>query len=91
MADRAGGWYIILCFADMTESNSFSRFEFMITDANIAVLTLGNMSAVVADNSSGVAFLVDEDSDFFSLFEIFFYAVERQLRKVRSKFLRHIH
>lgn len=76
MASRTARRYVVLRFADMTESYSLSRFESMITDADIAVLAFGDMSALVADDSSGVAFLVDEDSDSFSVFEIFFYAVE---------------
>lgn len=61
----------------MAEADSLSRFKSMITDADIAILTFRNMSALVADDSSRVAFLVDEDSDFFPLFEAFFYTIER--------------
>ena len=91
MASRTACRYVVLCFADMTESYSLSRFKSMIADADIAVLAFGDVSAVVADDSSGVAFLVDEDSDFFSLFEIFFYTIERQLGKMRSELLGHIY
>jgi hypothetical protein len=59
----------------MTESDSLSGWYFMITNTDIAVLAFWDMSAVVADDSSGVAFLVDKDSDFFSLLEIFFYSL----------------
>ena len=90
MTGRAGRRHVILCFADMAKSDSFSRFNLVIADTYVAIFTLGNMPAVVANDTSGVAFFVDEDSDSFALFEIFFYSFARQLRKIRSNLLAHI-
>ena len=62
----------------------------MITDTDRTFLTLRDMSAGLADNPVGVAFLVDEDSDFLSLLEIFSDSPEHQLGKIRIDLLRHI-
>lgn len=62
----------------------------MIADAHWAVFAFRDMPAIMADDASRIAFFVDEDSYPFSVLEIFFYAVKRQLRKIRSDFLGHI-
>lgn len=80
----------ILCFANMAKSDSISWFNLMITDTYRTVFTLGNMSAVVANNPSWISFFVDEDSDFLPLCKILFNALMRQLRKIRSNLLAHI-
>lgn len=75
----------------MTESDSISALKFMITDAYRAVFALRDISAVMTDDASGIAFFIDENSDFLSLREIFLKALTRQLGKIRSDLLRHIH
>ena len=63
----------------------------MIADADRAIFTFRDVSAVVTNNSSGVSFLIDEDSDSLPLSEIFLDTLERQLGKMRSKLLGHVH
>src|SRR5574344_1557790 len=75
----------------MTKSDSLTGFDLMITDAYITVFAFGDMSAVMTNDSSGVSFFVDKYSDFFSLFEIFLYVSTRQLGKIWSDLLAHIH
>ncbi|HBB03345.1 TPA: hypothetical protein DCZ39_00305 [Patescibacteria group bacterium] len=74
----------------MTESDSISALKLMITDAYRAVFALRDISAVMTDDASGIAFLIDEDSDFLALREIFLEALARQLGKIRSDLLCHI-
>jgi hypothetical protein len=62
----------------------------VITDADGAFFTLRDVTASLADDAVGIAFFVDEDSDFFSKLEIFLYPHERQLGKIRIDLLRHI-
>ncbi len=49
----------------------------MITNTDVTIFAFGDVSAVETKDTSGVAFLVHEDSDFFSLFEIFCYSIDR--------------
>jgi hypothetical protein len=62
----------------------------VIADADGTFFALRDISAALTDDAVGVAFLVDEDSDFLAQFEIFLYPHERQLGKIRIYLLRHI-
>lgn len=63
----------------------------MIADADGAILALRDIPAVVADDASGVSFLIHQNSDSFALSEIFLYSLQGQLGKIRSELLGHIH
>ena len=45
----------------------------------------------MADDSSSISFFIHQDSDILPLFEIFLDAIIRQLRKIGSNLLAHIH
>ena len=63
----------------------------MITYTYGTIFAFRNVSTFVTDDSSRISFLIHEDSDPFSLRDIFLYSLQRQLRKMRSKLFRHIH
>gem|GEM_PF-1807755 len=75
----------------MTKSYCFSRFYLVIADADRTVFAFRDVSTFVTDDSSCISFLIHEDSYSLSLLEIFFYAIARQLGKMRSKLLGHIY
>lgn len=68
--------HIILGFADMTKSYGISRGEFMIANTYRTVFAFRDISAVMTDDSSRIAFFIYKNSDFFSLSEIFFYSLK---------------
>lgn len=39
------------------------------------------MSAAMADSTSGMSFFIDQDSDFFTCFEVFLHAFFKKRRK----------
>ena len=82
---------IILRLTDMTESDSFSRGKFMITYADRTIFTFRDGSTSMTNHSSSVSFLIYQDSDFLSLFDIFFDTITRQLGKIRSNLVAHIY
>ena len=57
----------------MAEAHHFSVFLFVVGYGDGAFMALRNVSAVVAEDSLGVAFFIYDNSDFFSLLEIFSY------------------
>ena len=63
----------------------------MIADADGTILALRNISALMTNDTSGIAFLVYKNSNLLSLLKIFFYALKRQLGKIGSNLLGHIH
>ena len=63
----------------------------MIGDGDGALLALRDKTAVVADESLGVALFIHDDSDFFSLFQIFTYRFIGQFGKMMIQFFGHIH
>ena len=63
----------------------------MITNTYGAFFTLRNMSTGLTDDARGISFLIDENSYALALFEIFFYALHREIRKKRIELFGHIH
>jgi hypothetical protein len=81
---------IVLSFANMTKSDEFTILLFMIGNRDAAFFALRDVSAVIANNPLRVAFLVYDNSDFFSLFEIFADGFVRQFGKIMVQFFGHI-
>jgi hypothetical protein len=63
----------------------------MIRNSDRAFMALRNMPAVIANHPLGVAFFIHDNSDFFSLFKIFFDACIGQFGKIMIQFFGHIH
>lgn len=74
----------------MTKSDEFTILLFMIGNRDAAFFALRDVSAVIANNPLRVAFLVYDNSDFFSLFEIFADGFVRQFGKIMVQFFGHI-
>ena len=80
----------ILGFAYMTQSDSFSIGEFMISDTHRTMLTGRDVATMVTNHPSWISFFVDQNTNLFALFEIFCDTLERQLRKIWSNLFGHI-
>lgn len=61
----------ILFFTDMTKPELLTTRKEMIIDRYRTMIALRNMSTLMADYSSIIAFFIDEDSDFFACSEVF--------------------
>ena len=75
----------------MTKSDRFTRTNFMITDTYRTFFALRNMSAFLTNDSTRISFFIDENSDFFSFFEMLLYAHLHNFRKIRIELFGHIH
>jgi hypothetical protein len=63
----------------MTEAKAVSVYIFVIVDTHTTVVTLWDMSAVVADDTRVVSFFVSDDKNAFVLVEVFVDSLLREL------------
>jgi hypothetical protein len=82
---------IVLSFTNMTKSHHFAVLLFVIGNGNRTFFTLRNVTAIVANHTLGVAFLIHEHSDFFPLLEIFGNPIHREFGKIMIQLFGHIH
>jgi hypothetical protein len=78
-------------FTDVAQSHHFTILLFVIGNGNGTFFALRDVSAVIANHPLGVTFFIHDNSDFFSLIEIFCNRFISQFGKVVIQFFGHIH
>ena len=63
----------------------------MITDADRTFLTLGNMTTLLANNSTSISLFIHQDSDLFPLFDVLIYAHLSDFGKIGIELFGHVH